>query len=150
MDRECAVFLPEALILDVEEIDDQHAALFARLAVLKEHCIEANCLPCGEGAALLDALRIHFATEECMAIEAGLDFVDHIQKHQIMLKRVAGAIEQVLTGKSDAFSLIRYLEYWFERHIHDEDVRLGERLHAAAGSAPQMWPASFDEIRQAA
>jgi hemerythrin-like metal-binding protein len=150
MDRESAAFLPEALILDIDEIDDQHAGLFARLAHLKEHCIEANGLPPGEGAALLAALRDHCATEERIAADAGLDFDAHIAKHQTMLRCVGHAMEQVLTGRNDAFSLIRYLEYWFERHIHDEDVRLGERLHEAHTTAACWQPPVYRELRQVA
>lgn len=150
MDHESAAFLPEALILDIEEIDDQHAGLFARLAHLKEHCIEANGLPPGEGCALLEALRDHCATEEQLAVEAGIDFSMHANKHQAMLSCIGHAIEQVLIGKNDAFSLIRYLEYWFERHIHDEDVPFGEQLHATGGIALPWSAEPRAEVRQAA
>lgn len=150
MDHESAAFLPEALILDIDEIDDQHAGLFARLAHLKEHCIAANGLPPGEGCALLEALRDHCATEERLAAEAGLDFAEHATKHQAMLRCIGHAIEQVLIGKNDAFSLIRYLEYWFERHIHDEDVPFGERLHRGDAILPCWSPESFAAARQVA
>ncbi|MCK6413457.1 MAG: hemerythrin family protein [Azonexus sp.] len=152
MDREIAVFLPEALVLDIDEIDEQHADLFARLAHLKEHCIEANGLPPGEGAALLEALYLHCATEERLAAESGLDFAEHIEKHRTMLSCIGHAIEQVLLGKNDAFSLIRYLEYWFERHIHDEDIILGERLHTVRGTPPcwQTHSVPLMDVRQVA
>lgn len=124
-------FLPLALLLDVPEIDDQHAGLFWRLASLKSHCIEQNALPHGEVDALLHALREHCATEEEMAVEAGLDFAAHAEKHAKMLQQIEKMLLQVSEEKADVFSLIKFLEYWFERHIQEEDKHLGRCLQQA-------------------
>ena len=34
--------------------------------------------------------------------------------------------------EADVFGLIRYVEYWFERHITEEDKGLGESLRQSA------------------
>lgn len=128
MNDQIAVFLPDSLVLNVPELDDQHAALFARLSKLKSLCIEANCLPTDQAEALLESLRVHCATEEALALEAGLDFSVHAGKHQAMLKGIAKTLELVRLGQMDVYSLIRYIEYWFERHIREEDMALGLEL----------------------
>jgi len=128
MNADHAVFLPNALVINVPVVDEQHAGLFASLARLKDRCVESNCLPTEDAARLLEILSVHFATEEALAREAGLEFSVHAAKHQQMLKGIAKTIEEVHEGHTDAFSLIRYLEYWFERHIREEDIDFGLRL----------------------
>jgi len=128
MDGETAAFLPNNLIVNIEEIDDQHAALFSRLAALKMFCIENNDLPLAESEELLATLRIHCATEERLAEECGLNFAIHGRKHQKMLAAISKALEEVGEGRIDVFSVLRYIEYWFERHISEEDLNLGRDL----------------------
>lgn len=132
MNADTAIYLPEALVINVPEIDEQHAGLFAGLAHLKDRCVESNCLPPDDAVKLLESLRIHCATEEALAEQARLEFAAHAAKHQQMLKGIAKTIDEVLEGRMDAFSLIRYLEYWFERHIREEDLGLGLSLQKAA------------------
>lgn len=132
MNADTAVYLPDALVINVPEIDEQHAALFAALAHLKDRCVDSNCLPPDDAVSLLESLRVHCATEEELAALAGLEFAAHAAKHQQMLKGIAKTIDEVLDGRMDAFSLIRYLEYWFERHIREEDTGLGRGLQNAA------------------
>lgn len=128
MNAEAAVFLPNSLRVNVEEIDAQHAGLFARLTALKELCVDSNELPGAEAEALFDALRQHFATEQRLAGECGLNFAAHARKHDKMLAGIAKAIAEVGEGKMDVFSVLRYIEYWFERHISEEDQVLGNNL----------------------
>jgi hemerythrin-like metal-binding protein len=128
MNANIATFLPEALLIDVPEVDEQHANLFASLAHLKDRCIELNCLPPDDAAQLLEALTVHCATEESLAKHAGLDFAVHAKKHSEMLKGIGKTVNEVQQGRMDVFSLIRYIEYWFERHITEEDKPLGLSL----------------------
>lgn len=128
MNAEAAIFLPDALVIDVPKIDEQHAELFALGFRLKETCIELNYLPAGEADVLLDALRDHFATEQGLAGQIGLDFSGHALQHEKMLSCVASTLNKVRSSRIDAFSLFRYLEYWFERHICEADRPLGLRL----------------------
>ncbi|MDP3539751.1 MAG: hemerythrin family protein [Azonexus sp.] len=131
MNADTAVFLPDALMINVPEVDEQHAALFARLARLKHRCIETNCLPDDDATTLLESLRIHCATEERLANQAGVSFTTHAKKHQQMLKGIEKTLHDVRNEKTDIFSLIRYIEYWFERHIIEEDKDLGRNLQKA-------------------
>lgn len=128
MNRETETFLPGALIVDIAEMDDQHAELFSRLSKLKSICIEANTLPGAEAESLLDLLRVHCATEEKLAKDAGLVFSEHARKHKSMLAAITKAIKEVQEGKIDVFSVLRYVEYWFERHIKEEDQNLARNL----------------------
>lgn len=128
MDTATAFFLPSALVINVEEIDDQHAELFSRLYALKELCIESGELPALEAEGLLVFLAEHCATEESLAGKAGLNFAGHIRKHQQLLSAIGKAIAEVHDGKMDVFSVLRYIEYWFERHISEEDRILGSNL----------------------
>ena len=128
MNRETETFLPCALIVNIPEIDDQHADLFARLSKLKDICIEANTLPAGEAESILETLRVHCATEERLAKESGLVFTEHAKKHKDMLTAITKAIKEVQEGKTDVFSVLRYVEYWFERHITEEDQNLARNL----------------------
>ena len=128
LNTENAVFLPSSLIVNIQAIDEQHAALFSSLATLKLLCIERNELPAAESESLLAALRIHCATEEKLAGEAGLDFSDHGKKHKTMLAAISKALIDVREGHMDVYSVLRYVEYWFERHIREEDLKLGHNL----------------------
>lgn len=131
MITDASIFLPEALILNVPEIDSQHQALFAQLEEIKTICVEQNYLPFDRADALLLILQEHFATEERLAMAAGYDFTEHALKHEKMLAAIRNGIAKVKAGKNDVFSLLRYVEYWFERHIAGEDKALGARLLAS-------------------
>ena len=128
MNAETAAFLPSTLIVNIQAMDDQHAALFSSLAALKMLCIERNELPVSESDALLAALRIHCETEESLAVSAGLNFTDHGKKHEKMLSAISKALNEVSAGRMDVYSVLRYIEYWFERHIREEDLNLGRNL----------------------
>lgn len=128
MNGETAAFLPESLFVDVKQLDEQHAELFSRLAALKMLCIDTNEFPAEESAALLRTLREHCATEERLASEAGLDFSAHAGKHAKMLAAIDKAVEEINEHKIDVFSVLRYIEYWFERHIAEEDRNLARKL----------------------
>lgn len=132
MGKGLSMFLPRELLVDVPAIDRQHDELFTRFEALKAICIEQNALPIAEAEALIDALEVHFATEEKFALDAGVDFGRHGEKHRRMLASVRKMLANVIAGELDAFSLIRYLDYWFERHIREEDKALGRSLQRMA------------------
>jgi hypothetical protein len=45
-----------------------------------------------------------------------------------MLAAITHAVNEVREGRMDVFSVLRYIEYWFERHIREEDLNLGRNL----------------------
>lgn len=120
--------LPEALVLHVPQLDAQHEALFVQLDTLKAHCLETNQLPVEQADELLAALLEHFATEEQLAGAASLPFSDHAEKHRELQSILTKAFAEVREGKREIFSLLRYIDYWFERHISEEDRHFSARL----------------------
>ena len=53
--------LPEALLVDLPEIDAQHEDIFSRIESLKVACFESDYVPIDEFHALLDVFEQHFA-----------------------------------------------------------------------------------------
>lgn len=127
-------FLPGPLLIGVAEIDAQHDALFRQLVVLKGLCLRDGFLPLDEAERLLLALQDHYATEERLAAEAGMDFADHARGHREMLELVRKALHEVAEKRGDVFGTLRYVEYWFERHITQEDMCLGRCASRALAS----------------
>ncbi|MBL8393952.1 MAG: hemerythrin family protein [Candidatus Accumulibacter sp.] len=113
--------LPEQLLVDLPEIDAQHEEIFCRIEALKTVCFESSHVPFDEFEALLGYFAMHFATEERIAEEAGLDFVDHARIHEDTLRLLDRALGEMVRGARDAHSFLRYCEYWFERHISEDD-----------------------------
>lgn len=122
------VFLPEELLLGIAELDAQHERLFAELALLKSDCLETNRFPSGPAAELLLLLREHFATEERLANAASIPFAEHAWKHEEVLVILTKAFDSMQKGGKDVFGLLRYIDYWFERHISETDRRSYRRL----------------------
>lgn len=120
-------FLPLSLQLGIPEIDAQHEALFAQLVALKRLCLKNNFLPAAEAEDLLVALRTHFAVEEAYAEQAQVEFSHHVKQHQQLFNEVSKALTDAVAGQADIFGVLRYIEYWFERHIAVEDKQLGAR-----------------------
>lgn len=140
MNEEASRFLPAELLIGVPQIDAQHAELFRRLVVLKENFLRDRVLLAADAESLACALREHYATEEQLAEQLGMDFSVHANDHQSMLKTVGKALNDVVEGRADMFGTLRYIEYWFERHILIDDMPLGE--HALPADAqPGVEPA---------
>lgn len=138
MNEEELRFLPSGLLLGVEKIDIQHAALFRRLIQLKESYLLNGELLAAEAAGLVQALREHYASEEQLAGEIGMDFAAHTNGHRKMLQMISKALNDGVEGRADVFGTLRYIEYWFERHIAQDDKPLGEsvvNLASQKGSA---------------
>jgi hemerythrin len=121
MEINFAGFLPEALFFDLPEIDAQHEEIFNRIDSLKTACFESHHVPLEEFDALLQYFAFHFATEERIADEAELDFTDHARIHEDTLRMLHRALTEVRNHGRDAHSFLRYCEYWFERHISEDD-----------------------------
>lgn len=128
MNEDALRFLPLTLHIGIEEIDAQHAELFGHLVRLKRLCLNINRLPANEADALIARLRKHFATEAHYAAEAGVDFAAHTIRHQTMLEQVTKALKGASAANADVFGVLRYVEYWFERHIAHEDQELADAL----------------------
>lgn len=125
-------YLPNALVIDVPEIDLQHAQLFAQLEAFKASCVEHNAFMSQEAEEIFRTLVDHCETEERLAAVAGLDFRRHGEKHRAMLNGIRKRLDAMEHPEADVYGLIRYVEYWFERHIKEEDKNLGENLRQSS------------------
>lgn len=121
-------YLPASLVLGISDIDEQHGMLFAQFQEIKRACLEKNCLPPALGKALLASLAEHFATEQRFAEAAGIYFHEHARAHQRALAGLSKAFASVTEGTQDVFGVLRFIEYWFERHITEFDLPLGQRI----------------------
>lgn len=149
MNSYLATLLPEALLVDLPEIDAQHEEIFDRIETLKSVCFESTYVPIDEFDSLLDLFEQHFATEERIADEAGLDFVDHTKVHRDTLRLLRKALSEVISGTHDAHSFLRYSEYWFERHISEDDRRFVAALQSAAHTRSHKRRPAADAFRSA-
>lgn len=127
-------YLPNALVLDTPEIDHQHAQLFEKLEIFKASCVDHNAFMAQEAEEIFGTLVHHCQTEERLAGEAGLDFRSHGDKHRAMLAGIRKRLDAMEHPEADVYGLIRYIEYWFERHIKEEDRNLADSLHRVAFS----------------
>ena len=137
---ECATFsfLPCTLVVDVVEMDHQHADLFACLERVKARCIECNTACLDELESLYRWLGAHCRSEERLARQIGFDFSHHAGSHGEMLRGIRRMLDEVGGGKRDVFSLLRYIDYWFECHIEQEDKPLAEAVKAQRGLAGNL------------
>jgi len=113
--------LPDALVIALPEVDAQHEEIFGRIEALKAACLEGGDVPFEEFESLEAFFEQHFATEERIAQQAGLDFSEHTRIHQKNQRVLKKALEEVRSGTRDAYSFMRYVELWFERHIIEYD-----------------------------
>ncbi|MBU3615244.1 hypothetical protein ICN46_10070 [Polynucleobacter sp. Latsch14-2] len=120
--------LPQALRVNIPEIDHEHNELFAFLEGFKEYCFDRSPMPEDRRNALYELLVSHFKTEERLAIAVSMDFSGHEEAHENMLDTVSQTLNQMASNNSDLYSLIRYIGYWFEMHILRYDLTLAKCL----------------------
>jgi hemerythrin len=134
----CTGLLPEALVIDLPEVDAQHEEIFVRLEALKAACFDANANCLDEFERLLRFFEFHFATEEELAVQAGLDFSVHRTAHCDNLRVLVRAFDEVRSGRRDGYSFLRYVESWFERHIAHDDKPFAASLQMLRKSPRQL------------
>lgn len=128
MEFKLAGLLPEALLIDLPEIDAQHEDIFRRIEALKVACFGSGPVPLDDFDGLLNYLKYHFASEERIAQQVGVNFVSHASVHRENLRALRKALREVRDGFRDVHSYLRYIEYWFERHIAEEDKPFADRV----------------------
>ncbi len=122
--------LPNNLRVNIPVIDGEHDELFAFLEGFKVYCFDISPMPQDRRSELFGILQRHFETEERLATEAGINFLDHADAHETMLETIAQTLNQMGSNNSDLYSLIRYIGYWFEIHILNYDITLARSLKA--------------------
>jgi len=132
MDVHLTTLLPVALLVDLPEIDAQHEEIFSQIECLRAVSFENGYVAMEDFESLIDLFERHFATEERMADEAGIDFTAHADLHRNTLRLLRKALSEVLHGGQDEHSFLRYVEYWFERHISEDDRAFVAKLTASS------------------
>ncbi|MBL8398753.1 MAG: hemerythrin family protein [Candidatus Accumulibacter sp.] len=130
MENHTTDILPQALLIGIPSIDAQHENIFRRIESLKESCYGSGPDSLDEFVSLLNYLEFHFATEEALASTLGVDFLDHSTVHRSNLQSLHKAFDGIRSGARDVHSFLRYAEYWFERHIAEEDKPFAASVHA--------------------
>jgi len=131
-----AGLLPESLVIDLPEVDAQHEEVFVRIESLKNACFEIDFDPVGDFENLLSYFAHHFATEERIAQQSGLEFSEHIKTHRKSLRVLGKALDEVRSGERDPYTFLRYIELWFERHINDLDKPFAASLQSVRRYRP--------------
>lgn len=141
--------LPESLMIDLPEVDAEHEEVFIRIESLKNACFEVDYDPIGDFESLMDFFVRHFATEERIARQNGLAFSEHIATHRKSLRVLNKALDEVRSGGRDAYSFLRYIELWFERHINELDKPFAASLQSRRRYRPFPMPAAarFPELQ---
>ena len=129
--------LPKNLWVNIPAIDGEHDELFAFLEGFKGYCFDVSPMPQEKRDELHAILVNHFETEERLATEAGINFLDHAEAHEKMLATISQTLTQMGSNNSDLYSLIRYIGYWFEIHILSYDISLAKSLQPSAQAIPQ-------------
>ena len=133
--------LPEALLVDLPEVDAQHEEIFTCIESIKSACFESAYVPINELHALIELFERHFSTEERIAREAGLEFADHTRIHRDTVRLLRKGFADILAGEHETHPFLRYAEYWFERHISEDDRLFVAALHSRSFALPaQPWP----------
>jgi hemerythrin-like metal-binding protein len=120
--------LPQNLRTNIHEIDYEHNELFVFLEGFKRYCFASDPLPQAKRDALLQMLASHFETEDNFAKNADIEFSHHERAHINMLDVVLKSLNQMSTKNSDLYGLIRYINYWFEKHILMFDLSLAQNI----------------------
>ncbi|MEF8717979.1 MAG: hemerythrin [Candidatus Accumulibacter necessarius] len=121
MEINLAGLLPEALLIDLPEIDVQHEEIFRRIEALKKPCFGSGPSPSKNSTACLTIWNITSPAKSELRENSASDFVDHAECTDENLQALRKAFAEVHDGARDVHSFLRYAEYWFERHITDED-----------------------------
>lgn len=120
--------LPLELMVNHPTLDAEHDDIFCRIEAIKESSLAAETPPGDEVLALVSCFARHFATEDELARELGMEFSAHAREHAQALHLLDKACADLKSGRLDLRPFLRYLEYWFEHHINEFDKPLGRRL----------------------
>jgi hemerythrin-like metal-binding protein len=117
---------------DLPEVDLQHQSLFEQLGVLS-NLVESKSFE--EIPTVLRGLEeyisVHFATEERMMRESGVDsahLLAHGSAHEDFAQQVLALQRGVVSDDSGARAVFDFVSSWFVQHILGTDQLLGRQL----------------------
>ena len=119
----------EKFSIGVKQIDDQHRQLFELINNMydkikrdAEHSAPIEALD-----ALLDYTNYHFKEEEIFMVKNDyVQYEQHKRVHDSLTKQVIEYKNKFSQGKGDTGEFVRFLFYWFTRHIMDQDKKIGK------------------------
>jgi len=122
--------LPKSLMVNVPAMDIEHHELFMYLEEFKESCFDSAHITLEKRDVLYGLLLKNCQTEKVLAQSVNFDFTSHALAHAQMLKIVFHTLNQLSSNNGDIYTLIRYISYWFERHILEYDIQIAQGLNA--------------------
>jgi hemerythrin len=135
------------VVLGVEFMDAEHAALFAMYRALPAMASQSpkTCSTFANGfRELLAYARYHFAHEEEVMLRLAYPgYVDHRREHAMLLKDGDDFLSNIQTYYEtyDCFSLMRYVRDWLRNHIRSRDSDLA--AYVATAYADSIKPDMF-------
>ena len=111
-------------------IDEQHKRLFSLSEAVAQTLADAEARRPAEEAlrALIDFVRVHFATEDGLMREAGFpDASEHASAHGLLLAELDEYCRKVQEGENPGLTvtgLVAYLWHWLIMHINAADREL--------------------------
>jgi len=127
------------LAIEVPEIDDEHAQLFAAADQLhaaigqgvSKESVRAHL------ASLIDHSQAHFAHEEQLMIRCGYpEFQEHKAQHKYLMERILQFQRDFVPRRAALeAAMLRFLKDWLIRHIDESDRKIAAHLHSASATA---------------
>jgi hemerythrin-like metal-binding protein len=140
MDNMLRGLLPEEMLTDHRGMDLQHEEIFSRIEFLRNSEIEDDASLIPALSSLLAYLAEHFAMEQQLAAESGLEFSAHAQDHSQNMHLFNKALSEVAQGTMPPRVFLRYVDYWFEHHINTFDRGFAHQLLACSDSPLKVAP----------
>jgi len=136
MDNMLRGLLPEEMLTDHLGMDLQHEEIFSRIEYLRNSETDDDALLIPALSSLLTYLAEHFAMEEQLAAEGGVEFSTHARDHAENLRLFHKALGEVKRGSMPPRMFLRYIDYWFEHHINMLDRPFAQHL---VGRSDSPW-----------
>jgi hemerythrin len=123
-----------AFSVRIERLDQQHRALFAKVANL------SNALSRGEGGLVVDAIlaelveyaNYHFLDEESLMVQHDFPSVSsHRAEHDQFRKQISSFLEDHKSGKVGVPSqLLFFMQRWLKHHVMHTDKQYSTFLNS--------------------
>lgn len=124
----------DAYSVHIEELDQQHRALFATVNELNQ------ALRSGQGGAALDDVLkklvdyalVHFAAEESLMQKHEFPgFLTHRTQHEMFREKMMQFLDEHHAGKAGvAVSLMFFMQNWLKQHVMKTDKQYSAYLNA--------------------
>jgi len=120
----------EKYSVGVEEIDLQHKKLFDIINRMLGHLGKASKEELrAQLSEMIDYTTFHFQAEQ-KYLEKHPDFQEHLQEHDIFLKKNAAISQSIEENDQDvSLEIVNFLLKWLKNHILKTDVLFFAKIH---------------------